>query len=196
MSGWEIAPVMPTEGSTTPVESGGTFNLAQYAVGLRNFALGVTGAGILIALMIAWVPELRPFRALVLEAAAGGTAADAPAQRDASKARIGDTGITRSALRPYGSVEIGGMLGVLQHAVPTVVQDTDNSGEAQRGFCGRCGSSLFWKRDGQAVTSICAGSIDGPTGLRIAGHIFVADKGDYYSIGDPAGPDEYRKDAY
>jgi hypothetical protein len=24
----------------------------------------------------------------------------------------------------------------------------------------------------------------------------VADKGDYYSIGDPAGPDEYRKDAY
>ena len=71
-----------------------------------------------------------------------------------------------------------------------------SSGEAQRGVCGRCGSSLFWKRDGQAVTSICAGSIDGPTGLRIAGHIFVADKGDYYSIGDPAGPDEYRKDAY
>jgi membrane-bound serine protease (ClpP class) len=110
MSGWEIAPVMPTEGSTTPVESGGTFNLAQYAVGLRNFALGVTGAGILIALMIAWVPELRPFRALVLEAAAGGTAADAPAQRDAAKARIGDTGITRSALRPYGSIEIGGKI--------------------------------------------------------------------------------------
>jgi hypothetical protein len=71
-----------------------------------------------------------------------------------------------------------------------------SSGEAQRGFCGRCGSSLFWKRDGQAVTSVSAGSIDGPTGLRIAGHIFVADKGDYYSIGDPAGPDEYRKDAY
>jgi hypothetical protein len=81
MSGWEIAPVMPPEGSTTPVESGGSFNLAQYAVGLRNFALGVTGAGILIALMIAWVPELRPFRALVLEAAAGGTAETLTADR-------------------------------------------------------------------------------------------------------------------
>jgi membrane-bound serine protease (ClpP class) len=110
MSGWEIAPVIPPEGSTTPVESGGGFNLAQYAVGLRNFALGVTGAGIVITLMILWVPELRPFRALVLEAAAGGTAADAPIQRDASKAQIGDTGVTRSALRPYGSVEIGGRI--------------------------------------------------------------------------------------
>lgn len=70
----------------------------------------MTGAGILIALMIAWVPELRPFRALVLEAAAGGTAADEPIQRDAAKAQIGDTGLTRSALRPYGSVEIGGRI--------------------------------------------------------------------------------------
>ena len=71
-----------------------------------------------------------------------------------------------------------------------------SSGEAQRGFCGRCGSSLFWKRDGQPVTSVCAGAIDGPTGLHIAGHIFVADKGDYYTLGDPAGPDEYRKAGY
>jgi membrane-bound serine protease (ClpP class) len=108
MSGWEIAPAMPTDGTTPSPAGGGGFELSHYAVGLRNFALGVTGAGILIALMIMWVPELRPFRALVLQAAAGGTAADAPVQRDAAKARPGDTGVTRSALRPYGSVEING----------------------------------------------------------------------------------------
>ena len=71
-----------------------------------------------------------------------------------------------------------------------------SSGEAQRGFCGRCGSSLFWKRDGQAVTSVCAGAIDGPSGLTLAGHIFVADKGDYYSLGDPESRGEYQKAAY
>jgi len=70
------------------------------------------------------------------------------------------------------------------------------SDTAQRGFCSRCGSSLFWKRDGQTVTSVCAGAIDGPTGLTLAGHIFVADKGDYYSLGDPESRGEYRKDAY
>jgi hypothetical protein len=28
----------------------------------------------------------------------------------------------------------------------------------------------------------------------VAGHIFVADKGDYYSLGDATGRDEYLKD--
>lgn len=110
MSGWEIAPTIIPDGSTTPTGSGSSFDLAQYATGLRNFALGLTGAGILITLMILWVPELRPFRALVLQAAAGGSSADAPTQRDAAQAHIGDSGITRSALRPYGSVEIAGRI--------------------------------------------------------------------------------------
>jgi hypothetical protein len=71
-----------------------------------------------------------------------------------------------------------------------------SSDRAQRGFCSRCGSSLFWKTDGSTVTSVCVGSIDGPTGLQVAGHIFVADKGDYYSLGDAAARGEYLKDGY
>lgn len=56
-----------------------------------------------------------------------------------------------------------------------------SSETAQRGFCATCGSNLFW--DGPGVNlSIMAGTIDGPTGLRTAGHIFCADKGDYYDI--------------
>ena len=53
----------------------------------------------------------------------------------------------------------------------------------RRGFCGTCGSSLFWDGGGSHL-SILAGTIDGPTGLRMAGHIFCAFKGDYYAIGD------------
>ena len=34
--------------------------------------------------------------------------------------------------------------------------------------------------------SIFAGTLDGPTGLRVAGHIFCADKGDYYEIAEEA----------
>jgi len=59
-----------------------------------------------------------------------------------------------------------------------------SSDQAQRAFCTICGSSLFWKRDGLDKISICAGSLDGPTGLTIAKHIHTADKGDYYTIGE------------
>jgi len=54
---------------------------------------------------------------------------------------------------------------------------------ARRGFCGTCGSSLFWDGPGANI-SIHAGTLDGPTGLKTAGHIYCADKGDYYEIAD------------
>jgi hypothetical protein len=57
---------------------------------------------------------------------------------------------------------------------------------AGRGFCKVCGSLLFWKADGAAHTSIAAGSLDGKTGLKTEGHIYCADKGDYYEICDGA----------
>ena len=38
-----------------------------------------------------------------------------------------------------------------------------SSPEARRGFCGECGSVLFWKGDGRDYTAIAAGSIDGST---------------------------------
>ena len=55
---------------------------------------------------------------------------------------------------------------------------------AQRGFCGDCGSNLFWKRDGSPTISIMAGALDGSTGLKTAGHIYCDDAGDYYEIAD------------
>lgn len=58
-----------------------------------------------------------------------------------------------------------------------------SSDTARRGFCPICGSNLFWDGPG-ANLSIFAGTLDGPTGLRIEGHIFCADKGDYYEIAD------------
>lgn len=58
-----------------------------------------------------------------------------------------------------------------------------SSDTARRGFCPVCGSNLFWDGKGRNL-SILAGTLDGPTGLRLAGHIYCADKGDYYEIAD------------
>ena len=58
------------------------------------------------------------------------------------------------------------------------------SNVAQRGFCRECGSSLFWEPFELDATGILAGSLDAPTSLRTMGHIFVAEKPDYYEITD------------
>lgn len=55
---------------------------------------------------------------------------------------------------------------------------------AQRGFCRVCGSGLFWEPFELDATGIIAGTLDGPTGIKTIGHIFVGEKADYYAIGD------------
>ena len=58
------------------------------------------------------------------------------------------------------------------------------SDKARRGFCATCGSFLFWDPSGRGKIGIAMGAFDAPTNTRLAQHIFVADKGDYYDITD------------
>jgi hypothetical protein len=58
---------------------------------------------------------------------------------------------------------------------------------ARRGFCGECGSSLFWDSLAGEGIGIAAGTLDGPTGLKTVVEIFVADQSDYYQL-NPALP--------
>lgn len=61
-----------------------------------------------------------------------------------------------------------------------------SSEQVERGFCGTCGATLFWKplQAGYEYTAVALGMIDGPTGLKLARHTFVAEKGDYYTLDD------------
>jgi hypothetical protein len=59
-----------------------------------------------------------------------------------------------------------------------------SSATARRGFCEICGSSLFWEPASGERVSIAAGTLDPPTRLSTAAHVFVEDSGDYYAIGD------------
>lgn len=56
-------------------------------------------------------------------------------------------------------------------------------GGGSRGFCGGCGSSLYF-RAADGGFSVEAGVIDNPTGGQLVSHIFFADKGDYYDPDD------------
>lgn len=59
-----------------------------------------------------------------------------------------------------------------------------SSEKVRRGFCGTCGSSLFFDPPQRDWIAIAMGAFDQPTGTRLKMHIFVADKGDYYDIAD------------
>ena len=56
--------------------------------------------------------------------------------------------------------------------------------ERRRGFCSRCGGSLFWQADGETEISIAAGTLDQPTGLTTVAHIHVDSAGDYEVLPD------------
>lgn len=69
-----------------------------------------------------------------------------------------------------------------------------SSVQAERGFCARCGSSLFWRNDADdGATSVMSGSLDAPTGITTSKHIYTAFKGDYYDI--EAGVPQHEDDA-
>ena len=59
-----------------------------------------------------------------------------------------------------------------------------SSEAVRRGFCSVCGSALFWDAPAREKIAVSMGSLESPTGARLEKHIFVADKGDYYDIGD------------
>jgi hypothetical protein len=57
-----------------------------------------------------------------------------------------------------------------------------SSDTATRGFCGDCGSVLFWDAPGRDTISVTAGCLERPTGTTIDVQIFTEDKGDYYAL--------------
>ncbi|HLH66222.1 MAG TPA: GFA family protein [Solirubrobacteraceae bacterium] len=52
----------------------------------------------------------------------------------------------------------------------------------ERGFCKRCGASLFWRMPGAESVFVTAGTLDQPTGLRTVAHVHCDSRGDYYEL--------------
>jgi hypothetical protein len=75
------------------------------------------------------------------------------------------------------------------------VESPASDAGARRGFCGECGSSLFWDAPGRPHIAIAAGTVDGKTGLRVTGHWFTSQKGDWYDLPDDGLPRHERSAA-
>jgi hypothetical protein len=59
-----------------------------------------------------------------------------------------------------------------------------SSEKVRRGFCSICGSPLFFDPLHLDWIGLMLGAFDTPTHTKLAQHIYVADKGDYYEITD------------
>ena len=58
-----------------------------------------------------------------------------------------------------------------------------SSEHARRGFCGECGSSLFWEATDEPFMSISAAALDEPTGLVLATQSWIAECADFWRFG-------------
>lgn len=69
----------------------------------------------------------------------------------------------------------------------------DATDEVQYGFCGTCGSTMFWRAaDKVDVVSIAAGTLDPPTGISTVTALFTADASDYHQLDETLA--QYPKD--
>ena len=57
-----------------------------------------------------------------------------------------------------------------------------SSKKAKRGFCNKCGGSMFFKSLGSDNISIAAGMFKNPTKLETTMNIFIKGKLDYYTL--------------
>ncbi|HZO08059.1 MAG TPA: GFA family protein [Myxococcota bacterium] len=67
------------------------------------------------------------------------------------------------------------------------IESPESDAHARRGFCGECGSSLFWAAPDRTTISISAGTLDPPTGLRTVRQIYTAQAPDWDEV-DPSLP--------
>ena len=80
--------------------------------------------------------------------------------------------------------------------IPRPVFDADNalkwrqsSPWGQRGFCAECGTQLFWRPADENENEgwvVSVGALENPPPLKIARHIFVDEKPDFYDFADNA----------
>jgi len=62
-----------------------------------------------------------------------------------------------------------------------------SSDHGERGFCDRCGSSLFWRKPGSGLdVAVSVGALVDGHREQIASHIWIEEKPDFYDFADDA----------
>ena len=68
------------------------------------------------------------------------------------------------------------------------VDSPDSDRDFRRAFCGECGSSVLLQAADSEYIRIAAGTLDRPTGLRVAGHWYTQHAGDWDELPDDGLP--------
>lgn len=99
-----------------------------------------------------------------------------PPLRDVSVCHCSICRRTHGGAAPYTSVPRAALTLLVDDTLTWYVDRNDRS----RGFCNRCGGSLFWQVDGRDTVSVTAGTLDDRhTGLVTAIDIFCDSAADY-----------------
>ena len=56
----------------------------------------------------------------------------------------------------------------------------------KRGFCGECGSSLFWRTDDESYCVVMAGTLGDEVEMKLGTHIYIDDCAKFYNLTDDA----------
>jgi hypothetical protein len=88
---------------------------------------------------------------------------------------IGNVWTATVAVRDDVTIEDDGFL--------TWYQSSDH---VRWGFCGRCGASLFAENDQRPMNGIAAATVEQPSGLEFAAHIFTDNATDYEPLTEGA----------
>lgn len=68
------------------------------------------------------------------------------------------------------------------------IESPESDRHYRRGFCGACGASLLLQAAGTGQIHVAAGTLDRPTGLRIGGHWYTHQAGDWDELPDDGLP--------
>lgn len=81
---------------------------------------------------------------------------------------------------PYFAVSCGDVVFEGAQNITTI----RSSDWAERGFCGKCGSNLFYHIVDSDEYEISAGLIDDPSQLRLSLQVYIDSKPDFYSLAE------------
>ena len=84
----------------------------------------------------------------------------------------------------YTSIKYPSLTLLEQRGLKWYQSITDETPNVYRGFCGKCGSSLFWHPRDQERIAVAAGSLDDPIKLQTIGHVWISQMSKYYQIND------------
>lgn len=93
----------------------------------------------------------------------------------------------RTCQQWFGGPALGVSVGSIAFDGREHVSTYDSSEWAERGFCSKCGSNLFYRLKAQDHYILFTGTFDSQDGLRLAGEIFIDAKPSGYEFaGDHA----------